>query len=346
MRVANLVLCLPFLLGALWAAEGNPAWTQESRELYYGIPVQVNFSPADPALAAKVWTALEAIDPVYNDFKPGSEISRINAGGPGTYPLSGDLAEAFALAGKARELSGGTCEITVGPLRRLWRGAEKNQKAPEPQAIAAALKKIGPATYRLTGNTLEKLVDGVQFDFGGVVKGMAVDRAIAILRQAKVTSALVQCGGETGCFGQSPHVRPFRLGIPHPDDPDGDSWCRLACPESGFSGSTSGNYRQPVVIGGTTYYHIYDPRTGLPTDTHVLSASVAFPGVTGKNGLADAMTKCIAIRGPAGIPAIEALGAEALVLVRQADGTIAAHRSAGWDRLLLPSDPPEPQRKP
>ena len=58
------------------------------------------------------------------------------------------------------------------------------------------------------------------------------------------------------------------------------------------------------------------------------------------------MTKCIAIHGPAGIPAIEALGAEALVLVRQADGTIAAHRSAGWDRLLLPPDPPEPQGNP
>ena len=75
-------------------------------------------------------------------------------------------------------------------------------------------------------------------DLGGIAKGFAVDLAVAELRSHGIADLVVQVGGETAVAGP-----PHRLGIPHPDDPDG-SWCAvLRDPGQGLSGSTSGDYR-------------------------------------------------------------------------------------------------------
>lgn len=330
--VLLLALCL---FGCLTASEDD--WYRAEREMYHGIPVMVRFAPADAALAAKVWASLESVDTVYNDWKDTSEIGKINAGGPGEYRLSADLAEAFALSGRMRTASDGAFEITVGPLRRLWRGAVKTALWPDDAALAATRAPVGADAYTCQGERLTVLKPGVKFDFGGVCKGIAVDRATALLQAAGCRAWLVQVGGETGCQGIAPSGRPHRLGIPHPEAPDdGDRmWCKLQDPGTGMSGSTSGNYRQPIVIGNRTVYHIYDPRSGQPTDTHVLSVSVAFP-VCGRNGEADALTKAGVVLGPPGLALIERAGAQALMLVRGADGAITTHATAGWSKFLAP----------
>lgn len=334
MRLACLLL---FSLSALVQA-GEDDWYRETRELYSGIPVTVRFTPADPALAEKAWAVLDSVDAVFNDWKDGSEIGRINAGGVATHQLSPWLAEAFDLSGRMREATGGACEITLGSLRRLWRGAERSGDWPGEDAIAAARAATGPGCYRYAAGRLEVLRPGVKFDFGGVCKGMAVDRTGGLLRAAGRTAGLVQVGGETCVWGTAPSGRPHRLGIPHPDSPDDGSrtWCRLQDPGQGMCGSTSGNYRNPVVIGGKVCYHIYDPRTGMPTDTHVLSVSVVFPG-NGRNGMADALTKAGIVLGPPGLALIEQAGAQAMMLVRSG-GTIEAHTTSGWNAFLAPAE--------
>jgi thiamine biosynthesis lipoprotein len=323
------------LVLACWLALGaaEDAWYRGEKLLYAGIPVAVRFTPADPALAERVWAYLDSVDQGFNDWRDNSDIGRINAGGPGDYPLTADLAAAFELCGRMQAATDGAFEPTLGALRRLWRAAEKSGRWPDDAALVAARAATGPATYRCDGRSLRVLAPGVKFDFGGVVKGMAVDRATALLRAAGCTAGLVQVGGETGCWGISPRGAPHRIGIPHPEAPDDLDrlWCRLC-------GSTSGNYRNPVRIGERTCYHIYDPRSGQPIDTHVLSVSVVFAGV-GRNGEADALTKAGGVLGVAGLPLIERAGAQALLLLKRGDGTIEQHTTAGWARLVVA--PPE-----
>jgi thiamine biosynthesis lipoprotein len=329
-------LRLLFLIMILISAQAGetPSWYEAQRDLYFGIPVTVRFTPPDAALAERAWQVLEAIDSVYNDYKADSEIGRINAAPAGTCTVSDDLAEAFTLAGQARTLTGGACEITVGPLRRLWRQAEKDGALPTAERIAAVRQLVGPDVYTQHGTTLTKSADGVAFDFGGVCKGMAVERVVRLLRAAGRTAGFVQVGGETGCWGESPRGGPHRLGIPHPDDPDGRLWCIIRGGVDGFSGSTSGNYRKPTVVAGRTLYHIYDPRTGQPCDVHVLSVSIAFPG-GGRNGLADALTKGGIVDGPERfLPMIAAQGGQAMILIRAADGGIHEHHTDGWPALV------------
>ena len=46
-------------------------WYDETKELYYRIPVRVSYFPEDPEVTRKVWAALEHYDDVFNDFKEG-----------------------------------------------------------------------------------------------------------------------------------------------------------------------------------------------------------------------------------------------------------------------------------
>lgn len=328
---------------AVRAAETD-GWYAQTRELYAGIPVTVRFTPADDALAERTWAILASVDDDFNDWRDTSAIGRINAGGPGVYTLNPALCDAFALSERMNTLSGGVFDITVGPLRRLWRNAEKTRTWPGQADIDAARAAVGPGAYRLEGDRLTVLKPGVKFDFGGVCKGMAVDRAVAVLRTGGRTAGLVQVGGETGCWGITPAHRPHRIGIPNPDAPDDPDRIvvRLQDPGGGMCGSTSGNYRNPIVILGRTLYHVYDPRTGLPSPTTVLSSSIVFPG-TGRNGEADCLAKTGTILDPAAFFAmVERLGGQAMLLTRSADGSIAEQHSSGWNAFLAPSQQPAP----
>jgi thiamine biosynthesis lipoprotein len=181
------------------------------------------------------------------------------------------------------------------------------------------------------------LAPGVQFDFGGVCKGMAVDRAVALLRSAGRSAGLVQVGGETGCWGIAPAGRPHRIGIPHPDAPDDPERlaARIQDPGTGLSGSTSGNYRNPIIVQGRILYHVYDPRTGMTAPTEVLSSSVVFPG-GGRNGEADALAKTGELLPEADFLALIAgRGGEALLIKRAADGGVNLVHTPGWSRLLV-----------
>lgn len=310
-----------------------------SRELYFGIPVTVRFSPTDDALARKAWAYLQSVDDVFNDYRADSEVGRLNAAkGRRELRVSDDLAEALRVSMRAHEITAGAFDVSLGGLVRLWKKARKSGAPPSAEAIAAERDASGLDKVHLEGNALTVDADGLALDFGGIVKGIAVDRVIAMLKEAGVRGALVQVGGETACFGNSTRGRPHVVGVRHPLDLSG-IWTSITDPGTGLSVATSGNYFSPIEIGGKRFYHIFDPRTGRPVSTSVLSVSVAFPE-TGRNGLADGLSTACAVLGPdAALPLVEKLGGEALLLVDEG-GEIRERFTRGWPALVEGKMPP------
>ena len=258
-------------------------WSSQRRELYFGIPVQVRFQPAQAELERRVWSYLEHVDDVFNDYRSDSELGRLNAtlASRQEAEVSEELAEALRFAGEAHRRTLGAFDATIGPLRDLWRKASREGKLPTDEAIERTRAICGFEKVHLEGRSVRTSVPGMRFDFGGFVKGAAVDRAIGMLRAAGCRAALVQVGGETAVFGLSARGRPHVLGIQHPLEME-RIWSTVADPGTGLSASTSGNYRAPLEIGGQTVYHIFDPRTGRPADASRLSVSVVFRE-TGRN---------------------------------------------------------------
>jgi FAD:protein FMN transferase len=313
----------------------NRTWSNQQRLLYYGIPVQVRFTPENAQLEEKVWNYLEGIDAIFNDYRDDTEIGTINASSKtvaGTYTLSPALAEAFALAIKMNGITNGAFDITVGPLRRLYRQAQTDGRFPSAEKIAEVKNYCGPQNFSLHGNVLTVHKAGVQFDFGGLVKGMAVERVIAQLKAAGATAALVQCGGETACFGLSMRGALHKIGIPYPLDEQED-WCVVKDQGTGFSGSTSGNYRLPVMIDNREYYHVIDPLTGMPASLHVLSVSVIFPEL-GRNGHAEGLAKLGVLDPDRFLRVAVEQGAQGMVLIKTATGKVEERHSPGWPAFV------------
>lgn len=330
------VICI--VSGAAMAGEPvttkvGKTWYSEMRELYWGIPVSVSFRGNDNGLSKSVWSYLQSVDEIFNDYRKDTEISKLNSSvKAGKHLVSASLADAFAKAAEANRLSSGVFDVTCGPMRRLWRKAEKQNAMPSASAIAAMKKVCGQRLLRLNGKEVSISTVGVRCDFGGIVKGIAADEAISRLRKGGATSALVQVGGDTVAYGMSPKGRPYRIAIQHPTKQE-LVWCVIQDPGTGMSCSTSGNYENPIVINGRHLYHIFDPRTGRPVETNVVSVSIVFPA-TGKNWLADSLSTAGTILGPQKTFAIlKKLGGEAMFLILE-KGKLREVTTPGWRKLL------------
>lgn len=332
----RLVILSAFIVLPLFAAQ-EEEWYVASKKLYYGIPVQVRFKGRDEVLAKNVWAFLEQIDQHFNDYRADTEVGKINTAGKGVYQLSPLMLEALQVSYQAHAVTDGAFDITVGPLRRLWKGAAQSGQYPTEQDIQHALKHVGMQHIWLDGKRLHIHSDNISIDFGGIIKGFAVDHALEMIRQAGKTDAMVQVGGETGAMGHSPRGVAHTVAIPNPKKPS-EILHILRDPGKGYSGSTSGNYRLPILIEGKPYYHIFDPRSGKPCSVHVLSVSVVFPQV-GRNALADALsTSGVVLEPQKFIGLVEDLGGSCLLIEQDQDGNMIQHRSQNWQRFVVAAE--------
>jgi FAD:protein FMN transferase len=119
----------------------------------------------------------------------------------------------------------------------------------------------------------------------GVVKGWAVDEAVAGLRLAGAHNVQVVAGGDLVALGEPEPGRPWRIGIRHPDDPLGVA---VVLQVRDRAVATSGLYER----GG----HIVDPHTGR-VPTGLRSLTVVGPTLA----LADAFATAGFAMGEAGI---------------------------------------------
>ena len=126
----------------------------------------------------------------------------------------------------------------------------------------AAWRKAAPsiADLHLEGRQISSAKREVAVDFGGYLKGVALDRAAALLRERGVHNALINIGGNVMALG-SKGEQPWRVGIQHPREPRPLASLPL---RDGEAIGTSGDYQRFFELDGQRYCHLIDPRTGLP----------------------------------------------------------------------------------
>ena len=223
--------------------------------------------------------AFEAIDDLedrLSTWRPDSQISAINRrGAKGPVATSPEIIRAVATAKELWESTGGAFEITVGPILELWGFYEDKEDRPSPAEIQAALEQVGMDKVLI--NRLESTVSlqaqGMRLDFGGVGKGMALDKAAQILKDSGIKSALLHGGTSTIiALGAPPNREHWTVYMPNPYNLDKhlDTFALVDASYS-FSGCY-GNRRE---FDGTSYCHIIDPRTGTPVEGVLAVSAVA-----------------------------------------------------------------------
>ena len=214
------------------------------------------------------------------------------------HQVTPELAD-FAREAQALSAQGdGLFDPGIGQLIKLWgfQADEFKAQLPAPNEIKAWLaSKPSMADLTITEHTISSRNPDVALDFGGYLKGVALDRAAAILRGQGINNALINIGGNVMALG-SKEGRKWRVGIQHPRQPGPLATVELA---NGEAIGTSGDYQRFFEVDGQRYSHLLDPRTGYPAD-HTQAVTVLIPAGPKAGTLSDAASKPIFIAGPDG----------------------------------------------
>ena len=188
-----------------------------------GTRVTVTIWGADDKLveagSAAVFAEFERVDRLMTSWLDSSDVSKINrAAGRRAVTVGEEVFTVIARALEVSKRSQGAFDITVGAFRGLWKfDQDIDGTIPTRAAVKQRLALVG---YRnLTIDRRKKSVklqrQGMRITLGGIAKGYAVDRAVAILRGLGVDNFILQAGGDLFVSGRR-GKRAWRVGIRDP----------------------------------------------------------------------------------------------------------------------------------
>lgn len=322
------VFFLPMVAAALLSA-GEPVRYEYLQEKM-AVPVRVVFYTENPDLAAvaqeAVYRRFDELNEIMSDYNPESEIVRAcRESGETGEPVPIDDA-LYAVLAKSREMNritGGTFDISVSPVVKLWRRSRIFGRRPPEKYLDRAKMLVGNENWELLEpgslgegeprGALRVLKKDVRLDLGGIAKGYAIDEGIRILKEFGICAALIDAGGDIRVTAAPPDAEGWTIGGVS-FSTEGKAAYHLTLVDAAIA--TSGDMFQHFEIDAVRYSHIIDPRNGEPL-TRRSTVSILAPDAT----TADALASGISVLGPEqGVALAESLpGIEAIVITDPAD---------------------------
>lgn len=279
---------------------------------YSAVFIAPDFLDTAP-IAAALQSAVDATDQQMSNWKPTSDISRINEAEVGTWHKVAPNTIAVVETGlEIGRRSRGAFNIAVGAAVNAW-GFGSHGAYAEPLAIArstgvqpAALLDIDRDKARMRKSA------PAQLDLCGIAKGFGVDELARVLESFAITNYLVSIDGELRGSGLRLDGSPWRVAIERPDLDERTPALVIALDNSAIA--SSGDYRHRHVVDGRIVSHTIDPKTGRPVENGLASVSVKAATCM----LADAWATALLVAGPIlGPEMAEANGLTALFILRQ-----------------------------
>ena len=218
---------------------------------------------------------LNNIDDKMSVFKENSDISKINS--KAGFDVEAINKDTFFVVKKAVEYSKileGTFDPTIRPLVKLWNIGTNKEIIPEKAKIEDALKLVNYNDVILDENKQTIMLKNKDqaLDVGGIAKGYAADEVRDIFYKNNIKSALIDLGGNIFALGGKEDGTPWRIGIQNPFEPRGEFVGILSVKNK--SVVTSGNYERYFMKDGQRFHHIIDPKTGYPSESKIISATI------------------------------------------------------------------------
>jgi thiamine biosynthesis lipoprotein len=301
-------LTLSLVLGSLPA---RADWHEDTQAIM-GTRVHAEVWHEDASIAGRVIAAvmreMRRVDRAYSTHRDDSELAELNRRAPtGWVEVSAELLYLLEESRRMSELTGGAFDITYASAGRYY--DYRAGRRPDDATLQAAVAAIDYRHVELDApaRRVRYARPEVYVDLGGIAKGYAVDRAIAILRDAGIEHGAVSAGGDSRIIGDR-RGEPWTVGI---RDPRRDGAVAALLPLVDTAVSTSGDYERYFDENGTRYHHILDPDTGTSArGAH--SVTILGPNAT----LTDGLSTSVFVLGPeAGLELIDRLpGVDAIIV--------------------------------
>lgn len=247
----------------------------------------------DSAIRA-AFDAMEQIQILMSSHNSESELSHLNANAfKHPVKLSDDTFEVIQRGLTLARQSQGAFDFTVGHLMANWGYLPKTRRlCPESNWH----------DVQLLPNNRVRFLRPLSVDLGGIAKGYAVDRAVDVLRNHEVKSAVVNAGGDLRVFGS----KSIHAYIRHPVNPQ-----QLIHPielhEAALA--TSAPYFTRRLHHDRIVSHLIEPLEDEPV-VGCISVSVR----AAECWIADALTKAVLNLKQQATPILAQYGAEAFVI--------------------------------
>ena len=207
-------------------------------------------------------------------YIPTSDISKINNGNT-SIVVDQYFKEVFEKSKKIHQETKGFFDPTIGNLVNAYGfGPEKRKIIPSDSIINELMKDVGFEKVSLINGKIEKDNPTVYLDFNSIAKGYAVDVVARFFDSKNIENYLIEIGGEITARGLKPENKPWVIKIVDPlNSVSEDGFRNIEL--TNVSMATSGNYRKfRIADDGKKYVHIINPKTGLATESNLLSSSV------------------------------------------------------------------------
>jgi len=289
------------------ASESTPRLVERSRPSM-GATLRLAAWTADEAGAeasfGEVFDEFERLENMMSVWRDGSDLLRLNrAAGDHPVPVAPEMIEVLTQARQISDWTGGKFDVTFGALSGLWKfDQDQDNVVPDMTEVRRRLPLIDYRALEIDARAGTAFLarKGMSAHLGGIGKGYAMDRGIAILRNRGLRNFLIQAGGDMYVAGLKDH-KPWRLGIQDPRGPADHPFAELDLSDGTFS--TSGDYERFFIRNGRRYHHILDPATGEPSRGCRSVTIVANQAV-----LADGLSTGVFLLGPeTGMALIERL---------------------------------------
>lgn len=267
------------------------------------VDVLVSASTHPAAAFVSLQLLFEQQEAKFSRFRPGSLLSRLNAGETIT---DGQLAAACRMAIEAHEFTRGMFNPMILPalqdagydrtFAEVAGGAPRSHQVPVP---GDALDIDGGRVSLRHG----------QLDLGGIVKGWTVDLAVEAFA-SEFDGMLLNAGGDLRCSGSEDGADGWYVEL---DGPSGLAWSGTM---TGALATSSVLKRSWTSSSGQPAHHLIDPRTGLPAESPFAQAS-AWGSTTWR---AECWAKAVLIGGAE--IAAEARAAGYRILCLDREGTV------------------------
>lgn len=243
--------------------------------VYHDVPAAAERG-VDEAIAEIV-----RLDAVMSHYNEQSDLSRLNRearrGFVAVEPNLYDVVEQSLAFSRS---SGGTFDVTIAPMLRLWKDAFAAGRRPSAQEIAEVRRCVGYQHVETSPpNRIVFRSDCVELDLGGIGKGYAVEKAIEVLEAAGIRHAIVNAGGSTmAAIGAPPGLDgwPVDIGATVAGH-------RTLLLRDGAI-STSQQHLRQLSFGPGQFGEIIDPRREAPTESTTI-VSVMTPSATRADAL-------------------------------------------------------------
>ena len=333
-------LALIVLLG--WSQICPGEWLHEDADVM-GTRISVELFHDDPVIARQgadaVMAEMHRIDQTMSPWIDTSGIARLNReAAERPVKVSEELFELIQRSLDFSELTAGAFDVTFASVGYLY--DYRKGLRPDDAERRQATDLINYQHLRLDGNqhTIAYDKPGIRIDLGGIAKGHAVDRSIALLISMGIRQALVTAGGDSRTIGERWN-RPWNIGVRDPDNAD---QLVAVIPLRNVAVSTSGDYQRYFEENGVRYHHIIDPATG-DSARELRSVTIIGPDAT----TTDALSTSVFVLGLEQgmhlvnrLPDIDAILVDARGRLHYSDGLARAANPA--DTINATTGPPAP----